>query len=184
MTPDAIRIVSQLRQDFYSLFATAIGIPVRISGKSYISNSAIASWVDDQQRLNYLNIYPYLAPDKFIPERPFILRIAINKSAGRFTRAKQGQICKGLNQDWDFELTLLPEELLDFQPWIVGLVNSHNHGAASFVEEPPHPMSFKVAHVGLYKNAWTQKANLIATNYQPTATEGLIIDYSSLERIN
>ncbi|HEY9813270.1 MAG TPA: hypothetical protein V6D31_07010, partial [Candidatus Sericytochromatia bacterium] len=80
--------------------------------------------------------------------------------------------------------TLLPEELLDFLPWIVGLVNSHNRGAKSFVEEPPHPMSFKVANVGLWKNAWTQKADIIATHYKSTAPDGFITDYSSLERIN
>jgi len=75
----------------------------------------IASWVDDRQRLNYVNIYAYTAPDEFFPKRPFLPVVAINKSAGRVTMLKQGQECQGFNWAW-ISLTVLPEEILDFLP--------------------------------------------------------------------
>lgn len=157
MTPEAKRIVGELRREFYSLFATAMNVPVKITGSSYSSNSPIASWVDDKQRLNYVNIYAYIAPDEFFPKRPFLLRVAINKSAG-ITMVKHGQEYRGLNQGWDFELTVLPEEILDFLPWIVSLVKADDKCLPSLVQSPPHPFDFKVAVIGLFNDAWTEKA--------------------------
>ncbi len=157
MTPEAIRVVSQLRGEFYSLFAAAMYVPVRITGKSY-TNFPIATWVDGRKRLNYVNVYAYTAPDQFIPQRPFLLRIAVNKSAGRITLLKQGQECQGVNREWYFELTVLPEEILDFLPWLVNLVKAHELGSPSLVKEPPHPFDFKMPKVGLFHEAWTEKA--------------------------
>lgn len=159
MTPEAIRIVSQLRHEFYSLFAAAMKVPVRITnGNSYASNLSMASWIDDRQRLNYVLVYAHTAPDELVPERPFILRVAVNKGAGIVAVARRGKGCQGLNQSWYFELTLLPEEILDFLPWIVSLVKSHDKGSASFVKNPPHPFNFKTSNVLLFHDAWTQKA--------------------------
>lgn len=158
MTPEAIRIVQELRREFYSLFATAMKVPVRITGNSYSSNFPTASWLDKRQRLNYLSIYALTAPDRLVPERPFILRIAINKGAGRVTSAKWGEQCQGFNQGWHFELTVLPEEMLDFLPWIVSLVKAYDKGSPSLVHEPPHPFDFKMSKGLSSNNAWTQSA--------------------------
>ncbi len=158
MTPEAKHIVSELRREFYSLFATAMKVPVRITGTSYSSNSPIASWIDDRQRLNYVNVYPYIAPDEFIPLRPFILRLAINKSAGRVITGKNEQECRGPNLVWDFELTVLPREILDFLPWIVNLVKADNKGSTSFLQLPPHPFELTLPAIGLTNQAWTAKA--------------------------
>ena len=157
MTPEAIRIVSQLRRDFYSLFAAAMNVPVRITSNSYSSNFSTASWIDDRKQLNYVSIYAYTAPDELIPLRPFILRVAINKGAGRVTVLKQGQECRGLNRQWYFELTVLPEEILDFLPWIVNLVKAHDK-ASLWLQEPPHPFDFNEPKVGLLNDVWTEKA--------------------------
>lgn len=162
MTPESIRLISQLRSEFYSLFATAMNVPVKISGSSYSSNFAIASWVDDRKRLNYVSIYAYTAPDKLIPERPFLLRVAINKSAGRVGTAKWGKECQGLNESWYFELTVLPEEILDFLPWIVSLVKVHEKGSPSLVQEPPHAFDFNLSKGQLSNDAWTQSALQVA----------------------
>jgi hypothetical protein len=159
MTPEAIRIVSQLRREFYSLFATAMEMPVSITNSNlYASNSSMASWIDPRRQLNYVCIYAHTAPDELVPERPFILRVAVNKGAGVIVAAKREKDCRGLNQSWHFELTLLPEEILDFLPWIVSLVKSHDKCSASFVLEPPHPFDFKMSNVMLYHEVWTQKA--------------------------
>lgn len=159
MTPEAIRIISQLRREFYSLFAAAMKIPVSITnGNSCASNPSMASWMDNRQRLNYVCIYAHTAPDNLVPERPFILRVATNKGAGMLLAARRGKDCRGLNQSWHFELTLLPEEILDFLPWIVNLVKSHDKGSASFVQEPPHPFNFKTSNELLFHAVWTQQA--------------------------
>lgn len=161
MTPEAIRIVSQLRQEFYTLFAAAMNVPVKITGSSYSSNFPIASWIDNNKQLNYVSVYAHTAPDKLVPKRPFLLRVAINKSAGRIARAKWGKECHGQNQTWYFELTVLPEEILDFLPWIVSLVKAYDKGSLSFVQEPPHPFELKAPNWLLLNDAWTQSALLI-----------------------
>ena len=159
MTPEAIRIVSQLRSEFYARFAAAMKVPVSITnGNSSTGNPPIASWIDDRQRLNYLRVYVYTAPDELIPERPFIIRVSVNKGGGMMAATKWRKDCRGLNQGWNFELTLLPEEILDFLPWIVTLVKSHEKGSASFIQEPPHAFDFKMSNNLLVNDAWTQKA--------------------------
>ncbi|HEY9796830.1 MAG TPA: hypothetical protein V6D30_14405 [Leptolyngbyaceae cyanobacterium] len=163
MTPEAIRIVSQLRREFYSLFAGAMEVPVCITnGNPSMGNLPMASWIDDRQRLNYVRIYVYTAPDELIPERPFILRISVNKGGGMVTAVKWRKDCQGINQAWHFELTLLPEEILDFLPWIVSLVKSYDQGCASFGQEPPHPFDLKMANKLLLNDVWTQKARQFA----------------------
>lgn len=159
MTPEAIRIVAQLRREFYILFAAAMDVPVNITnGSSSTGNPPMASWIDDRQRLNCLRIYVYTAPDELIPERPFILRLSVNKGGGVAAVAKWRRDYEGLNREWHFELTLLPEEMLDFLPWLVNLVKSREQKSTSFVQEPPHPLDFKVANMLLFNEVWTQKA--------------------------
>jgi hypothetical protein len=63
-----------------------------------------------------------------------------------------------MNQGWDFELTLLPEEILDFLPWLVSLVKSQENGSDSYSSEPPHPFYFKPSNVSSNQEIWTQKA--------------------------
>lgn len=158
MTPETKRIICELRSEFYSLFAAAMNVPVNISGASYSSNSPIASWIDKRQRLNYLNMYAHTAPDEFVPQRPFLLRVAINNSAGRVTFIKQKLECKGLNQEWNFALTLLPEEVMDFIPWIVNLVKTSDKGFPEFLLEPPHPFGCRNSNLVLSQDVWTQAA--------------------------
>ncbi len=164
MNPEVKHIVSELRREFYSSFATAMNMPVIITGTSYSSNSPIASWMDYRERLNYVNIYAYTAPDEFVPFRPFILRLAINKSAGRVTTFRKGQVWRGLNLVWDFELTVLPKEILDFLPWIVNLVEAHDKGSCLLLQSPPHSFELKVPEVEFFNNVWTQKAWLLANS--------------------
>lgn len=159
MTPEAIRIITNLRREFFTRFAAKMEVPVSITnGSSSTGNPPLASWVDDRQRLNYLRIYAYTAPDELMPERPFILRLSVNKGGGVATASKWRRGCRGLNQDWHFELTLLPEEILDFLPWLVNFVNSKDHDSASFIQEPPHPFECRDSNAFLFNEAWTQKA--------------------------
>ncbi|MBE9127175.1 MULTISPECIES: hypothetical protein [unclassified Coleofasciculus] len=160
MNPEAIRTVSHLRSEFYSRFAAKMKVPVKITTRNpSTGNLPTASWVDERQRMNYVCIYAYTAPDALLPKRPFILRVSVNKGAGIVQSRLWGKDCRGLNQSWHFDLTLLPEEILDFCTWIVSLIKSHNKGSVSFVPEPPHPFDFTMANNELLVNeAWTQKA--------------------------
>ena len=71
---------------------------------------------------------------------------------------KLGPELRGVNQGWHFELTVLPEEILDFLPWIVSLVKAQSKGSPLVVQSPPQPLEFVVPAVGLFDNAWTEKA--------------------------
>lgn len=159
MTPETIRIVSQLRREFYALFAEAMDLQVYITnGNPSMANPPMASWIDSQRRLNYMRIFVHTAPDQLIPERPFIIRVSVNKGGGIIPTTKWRKDCQGINQDWHFELTLLPEEILDFLPWIVSLVEAYDQSSDSFEQESPHPLDFKICNNLLPNDAWTQKA--------------------------
>ena len=159
MTPEAISIVVQLRGEFYTLLAAKSQVPVNISRDNHsTSYRSMASWIDNRQQLNYLLVYPYIAPDTLVPKRPFILKIAINRGAGSMVNAKWRKNCRGVNQSWHFELTLLPEEILDFLPWVVSLIESQDNDSALERETPPHPLKLPRPEVDLGQNAWTQKA--------------------------
>jgi hypothetical protein len=158
VTPEAKHIITELRREFYSLFSAAMKTPVKVSGTSYSSNSPIASWMDRRQRLNYVNVYAYTAPDETIPLRPFILRLAINKSACSAMMSTRGQECRGMNLLWNFELTVLPREILDFLPWIVSLVEAHDKSSPTLLLSPPHPFELEEPATGLCNQAWTEKA--------------------------
>lgn len=162
MTPEAIRNLSDLRQEFYTLFATAMKASVSITkGNPHTSNPAIVSWVDEQQYLNYLWIHAYTAPDAFVPDRPFILRVSINKGIGVPFSIKRRTDSQGQNQGWSFDLTVLPEEILDFVPWIVSLIQSHEQEVAALTQEPPHPFSHQSSQQVLLEGTegtWTQNA--------------------------
>jgi hypothetical protein len=171
VTPETIRMICTLRREFYSLFVAAMHVPVKISGSAYNSSSLIASWVDANERLNYLNIYAYTAPDELFSQRPFILRLAINKGAGNIAIARRSPSCRGLNKEWDFELTVLPEEVLDFLPWVVSLVETKTKGLRSSVQETPLPVVFKTSNITLTTEAWTHKARQVALYENRVETE-------------
>lgn len=157
MSPESIRMVSRLRQEFYSLFTAAMSVPVNVTSSSS-GNFSMALWMDDRQRMNYVCVYAHAAPDALVPERPLILRVAVNKGAGIVSGLRWGKGCQGLNQSWQFELTLLPEEILDFLPWIVGLIKSHDKRTDSVISAPPYPIDFKTSNLLLFNNAWTHRA--------------------------
>jgi len=158
MTPAAASIVSELRGRFYSHFAAAMPQTVTVANtKQGAVGTSVAAWVDERQQLNYLYIYACVAPDPFLPERPLILRLSINKGTELppLSRLKRGS--RSLNQDWFFDLTLLPEQVLAFVPWVVGVVQSQAGDADAGVE-PPHPLTFRASSPRSFLNAWTQSA--------------------------
>ncbi|WP_421654588.1 hypothetical protein [Leptothermofonsia sp. ETS-13] len=160
MTPESIRILSQLRQEFYSLFATAMEVPVKITNRnSHSNNLSIASWIDAQQRLNYMCVYAHTAPDELVPDRPLTLRLVVNKGGDMVAITRQKKSGQEINQSWYFELILLPEEILDFLPWIVILIQSYDTSSTALVPEPPHPLDSRSSTTQSFRNTRTQKAS-------------------------
>lgn len=158
MTPETIRTIANLRREFYTLFAAEMQVPVKISGSSYNSSSLVASWTDQNQHLNYISIYAHQAPDRLGSQNPCILRLTINQGAGEISVARKSSSCRGLNRKWQFELTVLPEEILDFLPWIVSLAESSPQGLEEVEIDPPYPVIFNIPHESVAAKAWTHKA--------------------------
>ena len=159
MTPEAIRRISQLRQEFYDLFASAMKVPVSVTSRSsYAGNVSMVSWLDCWQRLNYICVYAYTAPDKLVPERPFILRLSVNKGGDASVVLRQGRGIQTFNRGQHFELTTLPDEILDFLPWIVSLVKSYEEKFPSLPSAPPHPFNLSAVDMTQPDSMWTQAA--------------------------
>ena len=160
MTPEAIRFVSQLRANFYSLFATVMAVPVNlIKDDSSASERFLAFWLDERLKLNYVLIYAHTSPDRLMPKRPLILRLALNIGAAPTPSQtyKWGKACQGLNKSWHFQLTLLPEEILDFPDWIVSVIDFHGQSFDSFMKTSPYPLD-TVPSPGRGFDVWTQPA--------------------------
>jgi hypothetical protein len=158
MTPEAIRTVTDIRQEFYNLLAPALGVPVHITkGSSYLGNTPKISWTDSFQKANYACIYAHMAPDELMPDRPLILRLGINQGLG-LEPAKSRK--SSLHQDHGllkFELTLLPNELLKFVPWVVDLLHAHETGKDMELE-PPCQLSANTLADLVAHGAWTYEA--------------------------
>lgn len=163
MTPEATRTITTLRREFYSRFATVMDRPVKITGSALNSSASIASWVDHRERLNYINIYAYSAPDELLCQRTLILKLAINKGAGSINFVRRDQPCRGLNQTWQFELTVLPEEILNLLPWMIHVIQTKAKGSFASSQTPPYPVELDAANVLLATEAWTQQAKQSAT---------------------
>lgn len=160
MTPEAIRKIGKVRQEFHTEFAAIIDVPVNITkGDSYSSNFPKLSWVDLNQRLNYVYVYAHIAPDQLLPDRPLILRIGVNKGLGwEAVKRSQGSKGKG-DKVLRFDLTLLPDEILDFIPWLVGLLKSDDSDTRKVIN-PPFPLNCSTLCELLRNGAWTQNAKL------------------------
>ncbi|MBV9385403.1 MAG: hypothetical protein JOZ78_03130 [Chroococcidiopsidaceae cyanobacterium CP_BM_ER_R8_30] len=162
MTPEAISLIAKLRSEFYSLFAAAMSVPVKITAHSYSRNFPIACWVNSQEQLNYLSLYAHSAPDELFPLRPLLLRVAVNRGAGSVMLIKPGIRFRDMNQEWHFELTATPEEITDFVPWLVSLIETQEQVASAEVKPPPHPLEFVSPVTCSFKDtcnhAWTEKA--------------------------
>lgn len=157
MTPETIRTLGQVRQEFYIAFAAAIDAPANITkGNLYSSNTPRISWTDRHQRLNYLCVYAHVAPDQLLPDRPLILRLGVNKGLG--LDARHGKESQQASQKLlRFELTLLPDEILDFVPWLASLLQS-SVKSYEIMELPPCRLNLNTLDELLLYGAWTQQA--------------------------
>ncbi|MBE9077208.1 hypothetical protein IQ241_07855 [Romeria aff. gracilis LEGE 07310] len=158
MTPEAIRQLSQIRDEFNTLFSAAIGLPVSITkGSSHSSNAAKIAWEDRHHRQNYICLYACIAPDELLPDRPLILRLGVNKGLG-VEAARRGKKSQQTSQKpLRFELTLLPDEVLKVVPWVISLLQSYDQGSSLDIA-PPCRLNFDTLDQLVRQGAWTQRA--------------------------
>lgn len=163
MTPAAIRELANLRQEFYALFAEAINASVTINkGNTYSASPSRVSWVDCYKRPNYIYIYAHTAPDDLMPERPLVLRLGVNKGSeveytGRIESASPHHLYPKILK---FDLTLLPNELLDFVPWLTYLLNREGQNSIDMLM-PPHPLNCTNLDEIKQHGAWTCDAKTV-----------------------
>ena len=158
MTPEAIRTVTDSRQEFYTLLANALDVPVNITkGNSYLGNTPKISWTDRFQNANYICIYAHLAPDVLMPDRPLILRLGMNQGLGlEPAKGKKNKSTPGPKL-LKFELTLLPEELIKFAPWVIELVHAYEMGMDMELD-PPCQLTISTLADLVSQGAWTYEA--------------------------
>jgi hypothetical protein len=178
MTPEAIRAVSTLRSEFYGSFAENLGTMVTIAPeKSYARALPKVSWTDSQQRLNYLCLYAYSAPDILVPDRPLLLRIGLNLGAEFVDPGKGSRSLRRYNQDCQFYVTLLPQETLGAVPWLVAVVHSHSQDWP-MLPSPPHGLASSQpleATVSMWTQAARQGVNQSRRDRRDRQAEELVM---------
>lgn len=174
MTPEAKQILVQLRETFYAQFAAAMKREVSVTKDNSLifspSLAAIASWVDDQQRFNYLSVQAHTCPDPLFPHRPLTLRIAINPPSGVITNTKTVKKKTGLNlnSSWSFNLTVLPEEIVDMAHWVASWIHSQDNDSVAIAA--PYRLKVAPTEDDSDYQVWTQTAwDCLNPEEQPVA---------------
>ena len=162
MTPEAKNILVHLREAFYAQFAAAMKRDVSVTKDNSLifspSLAAVASWVDDQQRFNYLSISAHTTPDSLCPNQPLTLRVTINPPSGVITNTKSvhKKTRLSLNSSWSLSLTVLPEEIENMAHWVASWVHSQDNESVAIAA----PYRLKVMpnpDISEYQ-VWTQTA--------------------------
>jgi hypothetical protein len=162
MTPEVTQQVSKLRSEFYAQFANTQDTPVTINKeKSYASTPPKVSWVDNQQRLNYLCMYAYSAPDVLVPSRLLVLRIGVNIGAELLAGTSRGKGIRRHNQDCQFYLTVLPDEALGLMPWIAHALSRDTKPRLATMPLPSHTL-VQDLEGSLVPSFWTPTAQKAA----------------------
>ena len=175
MTPNSIKELAKIRHDFYSLFAIAIDIKVSITkGNSHSCNPSKVSWYDCYRRYNYIYVYAHIAPDKLLLDRPFIIRIGINKGLDIVPSNSRKEVQSDRRKLLRFDLTLLPDELILFIPWLISLLEAYDKGSNISIP-PPCPLNFATLDEVLRYGAWTQKATVACYGKKGKQEEARIV---------
>jgi hypothetical protein len=161
--PEASRITTWIRRQFAVRLAGVVGHPSWAS-----TRRPVAYWLDRNHRLNRALVLAYQSPCPEDPRAPLILRISINYHAGedaeRVVRRMLGVKPREETPffsppDWSFELSALPEQVIDFVPWVMFLAWAHETGSVRFLKTP-HPCYVWGGDDDLLQRnyAWTQAA--------------------------
>ena len=136
--------LARLRQDFFSRILADINMPVAEN-----LNPPAVCWLDPQGRINHLRVHAFMQPQAAMPNRPFIQRIFVNHygldHSERIARQMGWPLRSGRIDEliqWSFELSLLPNQMTGFAPWIVSLAQAHAANNSAMVIASPHKCHF------------------------------------------
>lgn len=136
--------IAYLRRDFFEHFLANMKMPAEVNLRP-----PMVCWLDPNGHINHLRVHACMQPHAGIPDRPLIPRLYVNHYAldnpERIAR-RMGWPLRPVRIDapiqWSFELSLLPNQLTDFAPWIVSLAQAHAANDSSMVMAPPHKCHF------------------------------------------
>jgi len=165
------KLFRHLRREFRARFARDLPRPVILP-----RSPVCAVWRDARGQVGNVQVVAYLSPWRFNENRPLITRITVNHYGVRVSRANLKRLGCTFSQtlgqtasDPHLELSTVPEELLDFAPWIAAFVESHDIGTE--LAAPPHPCNFFGGDMHTSSYAWTCTAQDEAWAYQAKEEE-------------
>ena len=158
LVPPGTRLVLALEREFLGGFVELAG---RETARARAPRRVF--WADSYGRLCNLWVGPYMTPTPDWPKKPLIIRIEVNRSPGyvpRYVIERFGDSC--WNEDVSappkrsLQLSMRPEELLDFLPWIVRWVDFIETGRS--LCDPPHPVRWWYAKMEDANFGWEKGA--------------------------
>jgi hypothetical protein len=156
----ARRLLTSERRGFLLRLAWQLGSRAKATRRP-----AMAFWFDRYGRIGNAQIVAHLEPEVFEPDRPLILRVAVNCYYGvPMTRrlamrlgCPRDHVPLMANCSPRFELSTVPEELGDFAPWVASVVEHGETGAP--INEPPHALhGWSPAAGEMPEDLWTERA--------------------------
>ncbi len=152
------KLFRELRREFTWCLARARG------RRAEQTRCPIATvWCDAHGRIGNAQVIPHLAPQCYDISIPLVPRIAVNSYVVGMNIARINRIgCPVDRSPWPamerprLILSVAPEELIDFVPWIANLVEHHESEIP--LQEPPHPCDVRGAELRDALEVWTGKA--------------------------
>lgn len=127
---------------FLARFAAAMDCETKTS-----TNPPFVYWLDPRGRLHHVQLGIYSQPSPEHPAEPLVVRIHLDHYQLDDERALlrragwQGRLFTGKGGP-GFELSVLPEEAIDFAPWVSEFARLRQGGDPHAVAPPPHPCKF------------------------------------------
>ncbi|MFB3882536.1 MAG: hypothetical protein ACE149_14810 [Armatimonadota bacterium] len=122
----------------------------------------VVLWHDREGCLNNAQLVTYLSPTVQYPERPLVLRAAINFFAvpeREVLPTHIGAADAGAQRPhWSLELSAFPVEMNDLIPWIADFAAAQAARNPGLLSEPPHPLRCRPDFSLDCNYAWTWTA--------------------------
>lgn len=154
----------ELGREFCERFGKALGWPMELTRRLPVT----ACWRGRSGLLEQVLVLPYMRPlDRETAGMPSIPRVAVNCYRTLVPRAMLRRLravgyAVGVQQTAErLELSVLPEELFDFAPWVAERVRVLAAGFPEAISEPPH----RVLGAGQSEYVWSESAWRVAQRW-------------------
>lgn len=136
--------LSRLQAEFATALEDQLWMPYLQVGSPEVPT---VCWQGICDQLGQARLTSFLAPHAGRPERLFLVRIELNRPPLVSESWLRGEFqysdypvpveARGEVQPWTFRLTLLPEQVLAFVPWVASVICAHEAGEDCVLEVPP-----------------------------------------------